>query len=198
MRHKYLSRLTSSARGQTFNPLTYPFLGATLSYGIGFLFFFNTGGVHESSLYASMHAIGWYIPIVWGGVCVLTIMVGITFLLFNLPPAGKASGLVGFMLWVFASFCWAVTGGYLLIFAIGLPNTYFWFWQYLSLSEFRREDAIDLRTMAHYDAGKYDDKLNPRDSKIARNDNRGKDVQTAGRYDNADNGHDASRALDND
>ena len=174
---KYLDRLTSSARGETFNPLTYPFLIATFSYGVGFLAFAWTDAVKASSLFTAMSTVGHFIPHIWGLLCVLTIVVGVTFLLFNLPPAGKVSGLVGFMLWVFAAFSWGLTGGYLLLFTVALPNMWFWIWQYLSLSLFRREDEEDRLTMAEYDAGHYDDEENPKDARIARQANRGVDVR---------------------
>lgn len=175
--NKYLSRLTSSERGETFNPLTYPFLIATLAYGVGFSCFAWAAGVKASSLFTAMASIGAFIPYVWGALCVVVIIVGLTFLLFNIPPAGKVSGLAGFMLWVFAAFCWALTGGYLLLFAVALPNMWFWIWQYLSLSLFRREEAEDKATMRIYDRGGYDDKTNPKDAKTARQANRGVDKQ---------------------
>lgn len=141
--NKYIARTTRSARGELFNPLIYPFLLATSAYGLGFGFLTNTAGVHESSLFMAMTSIGASVPVIWGIIAVLIIIVGFTFLLFNLPPAGKLSGLAGFMLWVFATFCWGLTGGWLLIFAIGVPNMWFWFWQYLSLARFRQEDIVD-------------------------------------------------------
>jgi hypothetical protein len=193
--NKYLSRLTSSQRGEKFNPLIWPFFISTFAYGIGFAALFNFDGVGKSSLYQAMVTIHPYIPFAWGAVAVLTIIVGFTFLLFNIPPAGKLSGLVGFMVWVFAAFCWGLDGNWLLIFSVALSNMYFWIWQYLSLSVFRREDAADLETMVQYDAGNYDDELNPKDSKVARDDNRGRDRQTEGSYDNPDDGLDTSRHL---
>jgi hypothetical protein len=117
-------------------------------------------------------------PFIWGVVCVLTILVGLSFLMFNVPPAGKISGLVGFMLWVFASFCYILTGGWLLLFSVALPNAFFWVWQYLSLSLFRREDAEDRATMVAYEAGEYDDENETLQHGIdQRADNRGVDRQ---------------------
>jgi hypothetical protein len=78
------------------------------------------------------------------------------------------------MLWVFAAFCWGLTGGWLLIGSIALSNLWFWFWQYLSLSVFRREDAADQATMEAYDAGEYDD---DNGGKRLRETNRGVDTQ---------------------
>lgn len=173
MLNRYLSRVTSSQRGERFNPLTWPFLLATLAYGVGFTFFSQT----SSSLYVAMAALNPLAPLVWGITALVTILIGFTFLLFNIPPAGKVSGLVGFMLWVFAAFCWGFGGGWLLIASIAIPNMWFWFWQYLSLSHFNREDKKDLQTMSDYNSGEYDDKLNPEDGKTHREDNRGVDLQ---------------------
>ncbi len=125
----------------------------------------------------AMSSIHPFIPYIWGGVALGTIIVGLTFLLFNMPPAGKVSGLIGFMLWVFAGFCWIFSGGWILIFAIAIPNLWFWFWQYFSLSSLRREDKEDRQTMMDYDDGGYDDEINPKDSKIDRECNRGQDIQ---------------------
>lgn len=175
--NKYLSRLTSSARGETFNPLIYPSLIATLVYGLGFTFFSWTDTVSHSSLFTAMISIHEFIPVVWGVVALLVIVVGFTFLLFNVPPAGKSSGIAGFMLWVFAGFCWILTGGWFVTLAVGLPNMWFWFWQYLSLSHFNREVDADRQSMIDYDDGGYDNQDHPKDSKTAREDNRGANLQ---------------------
>lgn len=99
--------------------------------------------VAHSSLYTAMVEIDPVIPYVWGTIAIVTIIVGFTFLLFNIPPAGKVSGLAGFMLWVFAGFCWWLTAGEFVVFAVALPNIWFWIWQYLSLSRFKREEKAD-------------------------------------------------------
>jgi hypothetical protein len=172
--NKYLSRLTSSARGETFNPLTYPFLAATFAYGLGFVFFGTSAGVQDSSLHVAMLSLGASIPALWGAIALGTIILGLVYLLFHKPPAGRSSGLLGFMLWVFAGGCWLVTGGWLLFFAIALPNIYFWIWQYLSLSKFWHEDRRDIATMKAYDSGKYDVAIG---GKALRLNNRGVDKQ---------------------
>src|SRR5687768_332443 len=112
--NKYFSRITSSARGEVFNPLLWPFLLATFAYGVGFAFVLPfTDAAGTSSLYVSMSQIGSYIPMIWGIAAVLNIVGGLTFLLFNIPPFGKATGLVGFTLWSFAAMCYILTGDWL-------------------------------------------------------------------------------------
>lgn len=152
---RYRSRVSSSARGELFNPLIYPFLFSTLSYGIGFLFLAGSDAVGLSSLHVAMYSIATWFPILWGAIAILTIVGGLTFLLFNIPPFGKITGLIGFMLWLFAGVVYALTGGWLTLFSVAMPNMFFWIWQYLSLSLFRREDAEDVASMKRYRAGDY-------------------------------------------
>jgi hypothetical protein len=171
--NKYLSRLTSSERGQKFNPLIWPFLWSTFFYGLGFLLFSSATGVGKSSLFVAMSSLHVIIPFVWGLVALATIVLGFTFLLFNIPPVGQISGLVGFMVWLFAGFCWTLTGGWLLLLTIAAPNMYFWFWQYFSLSFFDREGIADKKTMKAYDSGGYDNEDARVDGKQARLNNRG-------------------------
>lgn len=140
---KYWSRITSSARGELFNPLIWPFLVCTFAYGIGFTFFGWTHAVGASSAYQALSAVGSLFPLAWGIVAILTIVLGFTFLMFNLPPAGKISGLIGFMLWLMIGIAYAIEGAYLVLISVAGVNMFFWAWQYISLSRFRREDAED-------------------------------------------------------
>lgn len=149
--NKYFSRVTSSARGEKFNFLLWPFLLATFAYGVGFALIMPfTTAAGDSSLYHSMHNLGSGIPVVWGAVALFVILTGLTFLLFNIPPFGKLSGLVGFILWTFGGMCYVLSHDYLTLFSVAIPNMVFWIWQYLSLSDFRKQDADDQITIDRY------------------------------------------------
>jgi len=149
--NKYFSRVTSSSRGETFNPLMWPFLLSTFSYGIGFAFILPfTKIAGTSSLFNAMSSLGNSLPIIWGAIAIITILCGLTFLMFNIPPVGKASGLAGACLWLFASSCYIATGEWLVLLSVAVPNLIFWIWQYFSLSQFRREDAIDEEIIEEY------------------------------------------------
>ena len=124
-----------------------------------------------------------------------TVVIGFTFLLYNIPKAGKTSGWFGFMVWLFASLAWTLTGGWFVALAVGVPNMWFWIWQYFELAHFRHEDIQDEETMVAYDAGEYDD---DNGGKELRETNRGVDLQSEGSYDNPDDGGDSSRPLDSD
>lgn len=152
MLKRYLSRVTSSARGELFNFLIWPYLFSTFMYGLGFSVIIPlTKFSGDSSLYAAMVMVGGTeTPIVWGIVAVATILFGLTFLMFNIPPFGRISGIIGFMLWLFASICYLLSGSYLVMFAVAVPNMVFWIYQYISLSRYRREDLQDKRTLDRY------------------------------------------------
>lgn len=169
------TRITRSARGELFNPLIYPFIVSTLGYGIGFVLFRSTNAVQASSLFAAMHAINPLLTVLWGALAITVIVVGLYVLVFDKPPIGKANCFVAWLLWLFAFIIYALSGGWLTLITVTFPNLFFWTWQYFSLAEFRRQDRLDSNTMYYYDGGLYDDELNPKDSKIARDDNRGVD-----------------------
>lgn len=133
--------------------------------------------VGSSFLFDTMNSISPTVPLIWGVVAIATVIMGATFLLFNIPPAGTYSGLLGFMVWLFVAILYVQGGDWLVLLAIALPNAFFWIWQFLSLSRFRREDEADLKTMNIYNTGGFDNKRHPKDSKINREDNRGVDVQ---------------------
>lgn len=143
-----IKKLTRSARGELFNPLLWPFLLSTLSYGLGFAIVFHFGfDIGTSSLYLAMESLLWFAPIIWGLSCIAVIVMGVTYLLFNVPRYGRISGLIGFSLWFFAGACYVYSGGYLTLFSVVVPNMWFWFWQYLSLSRFRREEVEDNKSL---------------------------------------------------
>lgn len=170
-----LRRLTHSARGETFNPLIWPSLFCTFAYGVGFAILLPLGiPVGTSSLYVSMAQIGTQLPVIWGSICIVTIFGGLFFLLFNKPPLGKFSGLLGFMVWCWAGFCYVLTGNWLVLAAVVFPNMWFWFWQYLTLTVFRHQDIKDEETIRAYNDGKYDDGNGGRQRRL---NNRGVDRQ---------------------
>jgi hypothetical protein len=193
--NKYASRLTSSARGESFNVLAWMFLiptffcGLALAVGVPL----GMGGAAEIMSAALSVPPFDYSEIIWGVIAMLNIVIGATFLLFNFPPFGRASGIVGFMLWIWAAIWFFNSGLYLLVGILCLPQACFWIWQYFTLSRFRREDATDKQTMVNYDEGLYDDELNPKEGCKDREHNRGRDLQSNQTYDNPDDGGDKSR-----
>ena len=195
--NKYISRLTSSSRGEPFNILSWLFLVPTFFCGLAAVLGTQVGiGGATALITAALNLALPYGAVIWGLFAMFNIVMGATFLLFNFPPFGKASGIIGFMIWIWAGFCFLYANLYLLVAILCIPQAFFWIYQYFILSKFRLEDAIDKKTLDDYDRGRYDDELNPKDSKIDREENRGKDVQSHGSYDNPDNGGDSTRSLD--
>jgi hypothetical protein len=197
--NKYISRLTSSSRGEAFNKLAWLFLGPTFFVGLAVSIGVPLGlGGTSQSMATALDGIFPNGALIWGIIAVFNIAMGVTFLAFQKPPFGKASGLIGFMLWVWAGISFSIENLYLLVLVICVPQAMFWIWQYLMLARYRDEDKIDTRTLKAYNAGEYDDEDNPKDALAARENNRGMDVQSQYSYDNPDDGTDLSRPLDSD
>lgn len=151
------TRLARSARGELFNPLIYPFILVTFSYGIGFTLFSHTEAVSQSSLFLAMVSVSPLLTVIWGVLAIVVILTGFYVLIKDKPPLGKANCFLAWMLWFFAGIVYVLTGGWLTLFAVTIPSLYFWTWQYFSLAKFRRQDVLDKATMARYDDGQYDD-----------------------------------------
>jgi hypothetical protein len=117
------------------NPLSYPFLIATAAYGIGFTVFAQTAAVHQSSLFMALSFLHPFLPYVWGAACLIAIVVAFVSLIKDHEPGAKTAGWIGFMTWLFAAICWIITGGFLTLFAIAIPNMWFWLWQYFNLRD---------------------------------------------------------------
>lgn len=172
--NKYISRITSSNRGESFNVLSWLFLIPTFLCGVAMLIaeplsLGGTVGLIFNSLNSAfpLSALG------WGFIATMNITLGTLYLLFRFPPIGKTSGIIGFMLWLWAGFWFILSQMYFVALILALPQAVFWIWQYLTLSRFSSEESLDDATMARYNNGEYDDKLNPVDSKRNREQNRG-------------------------
>lgn len=140
---KILRRFTHLDNNTKINVLIYPFLLATLSYGVGFLCFGAWAGwVTKSSLFTAMTAIHPWIPFIWGACGLVAVLMAILFIgTRKALGLGDTAALFGSLVWLFAAFCYALTGGYLLVFAVALPNLIFWIWYFFRLSSFRRSGA---------------------------------------------------------
>lgn len=112
------------------HPLVWPFVLAIASYAVAFTVFFNTVSVSHSSLFTAMTSLNAMLPYTWGLVALATVVVGLLYLVGGFTPAAKIAGFLGCLVWLFASFCWALTGGWVLVGAIGLPNLFFWAWAF--------------------------------------------------------------------
>lgn len=131
---------TKTSVGEKLNPLSWPFLLATASYGIGFSLFlpFNSWLGH-SSVYDAMKQVSPSIPILWGIAALVTIALGILYLLNNKRILGQTSGLIGFALWCFVAMCYILGHDWMVLAGVAAPNMWFWIWQYLGLTVFSRE-----------------------------------------------------------
>lgn len=112
------------------NPLIYPFLLATLVYGIGFVAFGPLPGVEASSLFQALITLGTALTVTWGAVGLIAIALMIYALKRLDERVERIAGILGFMVWVFAGCAWLLTGGWLLAGSIAIPNAWFWAWAF--------------------------------------------------------------------
>lgn len=120
------------------NLLIYPFFLATAAYGVGFVAFGKTRGVEASSLYQAMASLTPALPAIWGACALAAVILAVTLILTRQKGWGDAAALFGAVVWIFAMSCYAVTGGWLLVFAVTLPNLMFWIWYYFRIAHFKR------------------------------------------------------------
>lgn len=140
---KRVMKACNSSELRAINPLTWPFVLATLAYGLGFTFFYWAGEVKKSSLFMSMTETYDYAAPIWGASALAVIVIVVAFLVFKHPRIGKFASVAGFMLWLYAAFSWFLVGADLLVFAVALPNAWFWFWQYLCLARKKPGETLE-------------------------------------------------------
>ena len=129
------------------NPLFYPFLWATLAYGIGFFFFGFWSGVSSSSLHRSLNETWPWLPEVWG----LALLVG-TALCFFVAGSQDDKKIVrrigcglGMATWGYASLVYFFTGFYLVFASVGLLYLTFWLWFHFKfVKQYTEEDWYHL------------------------------------------------------
>ena len=127
------------------NPLAYLFFLATFAYGLGFVFFRWSSSAALSSLYVAMGGIHGSITLIWGGLAIVTIA-GVSVTLWRqVGRVPELSGMLGVLIWLFASTCYVMGGYYLVVFSVGLPNTLFWVWYFMVMSYIRRNGVDNDR-----------------------------------------------------
>lgn len=115
------------------NPLVYPFVLATLAYGVGFTVFGGEAAVRASSLFDAMDSISPLLTHVWGIACIAVVVLVLFSILKSKNALGKTSCFAGALLWFFASFVYILVGGWLTLFSVAIPSLLFWAIQYHEL-----------------------------------------------------------------
>jgi hypothetical protein len=129
----------------TVNPLFYPFLFATLIYGLGFTLFGWTSGVNTSSLYGALVAMHTFLPALWGSVAILAAFLAFFAILTRRTHVVSASAAMsGVLLWLFAAITYLQGGYILVILTVALPNMFFWVYWYVRLKWYQRQKAAGL------------------------------------------------------
>jgi hypothetical protein len=127
------------------NPLFYPFLFATLVYGLGFSLFGFTSGVSSSSLYGALVAMHTVMPVLWGSVAVIAGLLAFYAILTRKTHGVSASAaMMGVCLWLFAAITYLQGGYILVILTVAFPNLFFWVYWYIRLKWYQRQKAAGL------------------------------------------------------
>ncbi len=106
------------------NMLTYLFLMANLSYGIGFTLFSSTAPI-QASIISNAFFPGW----LWGVACLALVVGTLWGISTRQKIIGGSMGLPGVMVWGYGLALSALSMQYLAVFAVYLPQVLFWvFW----------------------------------------------------------------------
>ena len=124
-----------TTRWREINPLTYPFFLTSLAYSVGFLL----GKGSTSSLYQNMVEVNGAIPELWAIVLLGVVLAAAVTLVVEQEWLGKLASTVGFLAWLFACFMFFLEGNFIIFFAIGLANLFFWVYYYFRVREYRHE-----------------------------------------------------------
>lgn len=133
MVNKYLTRLIYREQGSTerVNDLVWPFLFASLIYGLGFATLGWWDGVSTSSLYKAMNETDVWLPEIWGTCAALASILALVFISTRKTVLGEVSAFFGFLVWAYAVWVYAEAGFWLVVLTVALTNAYFWGWLYL-------------------------------------------------------------------
>jgi len=141
----YVKRLLYLDQKRKLNPLFYPFLLATFVYGLGFLAFSWWSGVNTSSLFGAMESLHVFLPSLWGLLAVLAVAFVIILMLRREGHwLGEVASMLGFLVWLFAGFVYALGGYWLVLLTVTGPNVYFWGWYYMRVKWYQRMKAAHM------------------------------------------------------
>lgn len=141
----YVKRLLYvDAKGTKINPLFYPFLFATIVYGLGFSLLGGWSGVNTSSLFGAMSNLHNWLPTLWGVCALLAGGFAVAMMLLRHAPLGSLAAMFGFLVWLFAGFVYLLNGYYLVLLTVTFPNVYFWVFYYMRLAWYNRAKKAGL------------------------------------------------------
>ena len=139
-------RYVDDKHKQAVNPLVYPFLFATIIYGLGFIASPILGtAVSTSSLFTAMGALHNFLPPLWGICALLAGTLGTYCLLTrHTKYISATASMLGVMVWLFATFIYIGNGFFLVTLTVATVNLYFWVWWYIRLKWYQRRKAAGL------------------------------------------------------
>jgi len=141
--NKYLRRLIYRTDTKKHNFLMHPFLLMTASYGFALTFFQHTAPVQQSILYVLTTTSG-VLPdatlSIWGVMALVVTVVNFVGVILRNKTLGTTVSMMGFLLWVYSLFVYAMFGFWLQVFFVSIPNMMFWGWYYISIHSFHNNE----------------------------------------------------------
>lgn len=131
-------RYTDRTHMHKVNALTWPFVFATLVYGIGFVALGWWSGVQTSSLYQAMYLLSPGVPALWGALAILAALLYLTLVISRTRGYGEMAAMLGFCVWFFAGLTYLLNGFWLVLFTVAAPNIYFWAYLYILVKDYQR------------------------------------------------------------
>ena len=137
-----LRRLVYRKPGQYHNFLMHPFLLMTASYGVALTFFAHTAPVQQSILYSlTVLVLPKVVMSAWGIVALVVTVLNFVGVVVRNKTLGTTVAMLGFMLWFYAFFVYALSGFWVQVFFAAIPNLMFWGWYYYTIHDYHRENT---------------------------------------------------------
>lgn len=120
------------------NVLIWPFIFATLVYGLGFMLFPGFYFVNSSSLFQSFVGVHHWLPEIWGAAAAFAGSSALAMVATRKSPLGATAAMLGALVWIFAGILYAMNGYLLVFLTVACPNLYFWVYYYLRFKWYDR------------------------------------------------------------
>lgn len=130
MENKYLRRMFYFNGDELINPLFHLFHLSTVVWIVSMAFLGDHASVQACGLYQSLVDMSDEAVVWWGRIGLVVISLNFATVLLRKPWISKLVAFMGFLLWCFSCWAFALSGLWVHMLSIGLPHMLFWVWYY--------------------------------------------------------------------